>query len=104
MLKKYLKTLIITSLIMLLPMLFGYLLWDELPARIATHWGFDNQPNGWSSKPMAVFGIPASMIAMQWLLVLLTELDLKKKNHSEKLIGLTLWLLPIILLLLSIIT
>lgn len=25
---------------------------------MATHWGIDNQPNGWSSKAMAAFGMP----------------------------------------------
>ena len=53
MIKKYKWTLLITSVIILLPILFGVLLWDELPDMMATHWGLDNQPNGWSSKAMA---------------------------------------------------
>ena len=104
MLKKYLKTLIITSLIMLLPMAFGHLLWDELPERIAIHWGINNQPDGWAGKAVVVYGFPIFMIVMQWLLPLLTELDLKKKNHSEKLMALVLWIIPLMSLLLFIIT
>ena len=104
MLKKYLKILIITSFVMMLPMAFGYLLWDELPAKMVIHWDINNQPDGWASKAMVVYGMPVLMAATQWLLVLITELDLKKKNHSEKLMGLVLWIMPIISLMLSIIT
>ena len=101
MIKKYKWTLLITSVIILLPILFGVLLWDELPDMMATHWGLDNQPNGWSSKAMAVYGIPLIMLAMQWFMLFVTELDLKKKNHSMKLIQLVLWIIPMMTLLVS---
>lgn len=101
MIKKYKWTLLITSVIILLPILFGVLLWDELPDMMATHWGLDNQPNGWSSKAMAVYGIPLIMLALQWFALFVTELDLKKKNHSMKLMQLVLWIIPMMTLLVS---
>lgn len=101
MIKKYKWTLLITSVIILLPILFGVLLWDELPDMMATHWGPDNQPNGWSSKAMAVYGIPLIMLAMQWFMLFVSELDLKKKNHSMKLMQLVLWIIPMMTLLVS---
>ena len=101
MIKKYKWTLLITSVIILLPILFGVLLWDELPDMMATHWGLDNQPNGWSSKAMAVYGIPLIMLAMQWFMLFVTELDLKKKNRSMKLMQLVLWIIPMMTLLVS---
>lgn len=39
--KSYKKTIIITTLITLLPILFGLALWNKLPDTIATHWGAD---------------------------------------------------------------
>ena len=77
------------------------MLWDELPDMMATHWGVDNQPNGYSSKAMAVYGIPLIMLAMQWLMLFMTELDMKKKNHSMKLMQLVLWIIPMMTLLVS---
>ena len=52
------KTLIITTLVNLIPIIVGLLIWDKLPDTIATHFGMDGTPNGWSSKAFTVFGIP----------------------------------------------
>ena len=49
---------ILTGLAVLLPMAAGILLWDQLPETLATHFGPDNEPNGWSSRTFAVFGLP----------------------------------------------
>ena len=56
--KKISKLTVITTLITLLPIVLGIALYDRLPDVVATHWGIDNQPNGWSSKAMAAFGLP----------------------------------------------
>ena len=37
-------------------MVVGVLLWNDLPDVMATHWGINNEPDGWSSKGVAVFG------------------------------------------------
>lgn len=41
--KDYKKTIIITTLVTLLPILLGIILWEKLPDSIATHWGADGQ-------------------------------------------------------------
>ena len=48
--KKYKTTLILTTLISLFPMVIGLLLWNRMPDTIATHFGTNNVPNGWSSN------------------------------------------------------
>lgn len=57
-LKEYKMSLISGSILTISPSLAGILLWDRLPEKIATHFDQHNLANGWSSKPMAVFGIP----------------------------------------------
>ncbi len=52
---EYKGIMIITSIMILLPMIIGVVLWDKLQSDIATHFGTDNQANGWRSKPMTVF-------------------------------------------------
>lgn len=64
MLKENKWKILITTLIVLLPILVGCLLWDRLPDTIATHFGVDNEPNGFSSKAFAVFGLPGIMAAL----------------------------------------
>ena len=96
MIKKNLKTLIITSIIILLPILAGVILWDKLPEQIPTHWNANGEVDGWSGKAFAVFGLPCIMLAVQWLCVMGTSADPKKANHPEKMLHLVLWIIPVI--------
>ena len=96
MIKKYLKTLLITSVVILLPIAAGIILWDQLPDQIPRHWNFAGEVDGWSSKAFAVFGMPLILAAGQWLGLIATLTDPKKQNHSEKMIHLVLWILPIL--------
>ena len=104
MIKKNLNILIITSIVILLPVLAGVVLWDTLPEQIPTHWNAAGEIDGWSSKPFAIFGLPLLMLAMHWLCVLVTAADPKKANHSNKLIHLVLWIIPIISVVLFVLT
>jgi len=99
MIKKNLKALIISSIIILLPIIAGLLLWDQLPERFATHWGVDGQPDGWAGKPIAVFGMPLFILAIQWIGVFVTAADPKNKNQTNKAFTVVLWITPAISLL-----
>ena len=44
------KTLILTSIVILLPILIGILLWNKLPDSMATHFNFDNAADGYREK------------------------------------------------------
>lgn len=102
MIKRYRKTLMITSIVTLLPMLLGLFLWNDLPDTIATHWGVDGAANGWSSKPMAVLGLPLFLLAIHWICVLGTAADPKRRDGKP--LVLVLWICPIISLLCNLIT
>lgn len=97
--KKYRGTLIITSLIILLPVLMGVFLWDQLPAEVATHFDMAGNANGWSSKGFAVFGIPAFLMAVHLICFAATCADPKAKNINDKMMTLVLWIVPVISLL-----
>ena len=104
MIKKIWKLLLITSIIILLPILAGLLLWEQLPEQIPTHWDAVGEVDGWSSKVFAVFGLPGIMLAAQWLCVLGTAADPKKAAHSQKVLQLILWFIPVLSVLLFTIT
>ena len=88
------KLLVITTIIILLPIVIGLLLWEQLPAEMATHWGIDNQPNGWNSKEITVFGIPGVMAALHIICLAVTYADPKKSNIGKKAMGIVYWILP----------
>ena len=101
MLKQYKKTLILTSLILLIPVVIGLLLWNHLPEQIPTHWGINGEVDGWSSKTFSVFGLPALMLVLQWVCVLACTADPKYKNYNTKMLKLVLWICPAISLIVN---
>lgn len=101
MIKKNLKTLILTSVITLLPILAGLFLWDKLPDEMATHFNAQGIADGFSSKAFSVFGLPVFLLAVHWLCTVITSADPKKQNISEKTLKLVLWICPAISILIS---
>lgn len=104
MIKKNKWMLLITSIVILLPILAGLCLWSRLPNTIATHFGANNEPNGWSSKEFAVFGLPCIVLAIHWFAVLMTAADRKSKNINPVMMKLLLWICPSISLIVSTLT
>lgn len=102
MIKENKKMIILTSIITLLPMFIGIVLWSKLPDTIATHFDLNNNPNGWSSKEFTIFGLPLFMLANHVLCVFVTAKDPKNKNISRKLYTFILWICPVVSLILLI--
>ena len=96
MIKKHWKLLLITSLVSLLPVLAGLILWNRLPEQIPAHWNPAGQVDGWAGKGFTVFGMPLIMVGIQWLCVIVTGADPKKRNHSDKVLQLVLWIIPLL--------
>ena len=94
MIKKNKLTLIITSIITLLPCVFGLIMWDKLPNTMATHWGADGNADGFSGKLFAIFGLPLIILAIMWLCILITAKDNQKIDQNNKPFRLILWIMP----------
>ena len=96
MMKNNKKQLIISSIIILLPILIGLLLWNYFPERMAIHWNMDGEPNGWSGRTFAIFGLPLIIFVIHWISAFFITHDPKNKGQSEKVFNIVLWLLPMI--------
>ena len=96
MIKENKKQLIISSIIILLPILAGLLLWDRLPDTVATHWGFSGEADGWSSKSFAIFLPPVFMLITHWFCVLVTASDPRNKKRNRKAQKMVLWTIPFV--------
>lgn len=94
---------IVTSLVTLLPMIAGLLLWDRLPEQVPTHFGFDGTPDGWGSRTFAVFGFPVIMLLAQWLCYAATRLDKQNRGHNEKMLNLVALVFPALSVMLSLV-
>ena len=94
MMKKYKWQLVISSIVMLLPILFGVIFWDRLPASMTTHWGADGVADGTASKAFVVFGFPLILLALNWLLLFVSLVVDKKNDQNEKMIRICYSIMP----------
>ena len=96
-LKKNKWMMMITSILILLPIFVGILLWDKMPDKVPYHWGVNGEVDGWASKPVAVFLLPIILLAIQWLCIFVTALEPKAKNvTTTKMMGIVLWIIPVL--------
>ena len=93
------KELLLTSLVCLLPLLAGTILYPRLPETMATHWGFDGTANGWSSRAATVFGLPLLILALHLVCAYAESRDTKRKNVNPVLRTVMLWFCPAVSLL-----
>ena len=93
--------LILTSVVILIPIIIGMILWNQLPDTIATHWGVNGEPDGYSSKAFAVFALPLILFAVHWICVFATKFDPKHKEINPKMLSIVLWICPAISLVMN---
>ena len=94
MLKNNKGKLIVSSILILLPILAGLLLWDRLPERLTTHWGADGNADGFMDRALAIVIIPVILLAVHWLCVLFTARDPKNREQTPKALSMVLWIIP----------
>ena len=96
MIRKHKLELILSSLVILIPVLVGLILWNRLPETLATHWGVDGQADGYGSLPFAVFVPYLCLLAGHWFCFLVTANDPRNQNRNWKPIRLVLWIMPVL--------
>ncbi|MDQ0271742.1 SdpI family protein [Cytobacillus purgationiresistens] len=89
------RTLIITTLICLLPIVLAFVLYNKLPDQIAIHWDSAGTPDNFAPKAIAVWGLPLLMAGINIFSYFMIQNDPKNANASSVLKQLGLWILPI---------
>lgn len=94
---KHTKLNIILSCILLLsPIIFGMIVWNKLPESMPIHWGVNGEADRWSSKPFAVFVLPLLILAIHGICIFASRKDFRDKKQSPKVMGLVLWICPLL--------
>lgn len=98
------RTLILTVVICLLPMLLGIGFYNELPEQMPIHYTINNIPDNYAHKNFALFGLPLIMATVQ-AICLLTTMKVNKFEDNEKprIVKIFEWFIPIITVLVYII-
>lgn len=94
MLKNNKGTLILTSIIILIPMLVGLILWNQFPDQMPIHWNASGGIDGWGSKLFAVVLLPLFLLGIHWFCIIVTATDPKAKDIEGKSLLLVLWVCP----------
>ena len=91
---QYKRQIILSSVITLLPIFIGLLLWNQLPDSLNIHWGADGAPDSTAAKATAVFLPSVILLAVNWLCLFLSYLDKKSWNQNQKAMGVVFWIIP----------
>ncbi len=87
---------VVTTILALLPMVLGAVLYSSLPEVIVTHWGMGGEPNGWSPRWMGCFGLPAIMGAGCLVVGLAMDNMAKPEGVSGPVGSLCRWMIPVL--------
>lgn len=90
------RSFLIPFAVCLLPFVIGAVFYGRMPEQMATHFDYNFQPDDYSSREFALFGMPAFMTAMFVLCICLLETDPKKRGMDGRLKAITRWIIPIL--------
>lgn len=81
--KPTLKTEWLPVALIILSFLVGFYFYQHFPARVATHWDFNGEVNGYSSALVAAAIFPLLMTGMYLLFLFLPYLDPKREQYAN---------------------
>lgn len=90
------KNLFITCIVTIMPMLIGIIFYNQLPETIPVHFNIHNQPDTYTSKEFALFGIPAILMAIQIIICVIMDVKRKENTEISKLETIMRWFMPIV--------
>ena len=92
---------IVSSIVVLLPMIPGIVFWNRLPDKIVTRFDFSGAATGYSSKWFAVIGLYIFMLAMH-LIVAFAVRGQDRNKISSKAGGLMMMICPMVSIMLAV--
>lgn len=90
------RQMVLMLLICLIPLIAGIILYPQIPDKIVTHWNFNGEPNGWSSKLVGVIIMPLVLTVLTLFMPKLLAMDPTNKDMDYKLKNCIIWIIPII--------
>ena len=95
--KKSRRTLILTVMICLMPIILGMVLYHKLPEQMPIHFTINNVPDNYASKNFALFGIPIILAVIQAICMIgINQISKLKNNEKPKIIKIMEWFIPIV--------
>jgi len=87
-------TLILTTIITLLPVLPGVALYGSLPEQIPTHFNYTGEVDGYMPKNIVVFVLPVALALLNAFVNFAIKTDPKRNNTNEIMVAIGKWIIP----------
>lgn len=97
-------TLILSSLVCLLPISLALVVYNDLPEQIAIHWNSAGTPDNFAPKAVAAFGLPFLFLVINLFSKMILFNDPKRANTSQAMQQFATWMPPLLSLILVPIT
>ena len=91
------RTLIVTTIICLVPILFSVAVYQRLPEQVPIHFNAEGQPDNYASKAFGAFGMPLLLALLNIFVQLVVKTD-PKRDTSSKLYHIARWTIAILTL------
>lgn len=98
------RVFVATSVVCLLPILLGVLVWNRLPEMVAIHFDIYGNPDNFASKAFVVFGMPMLMVMLQAFCCAINDINSYKHGERKKFETTTKWIIPCLSLVLQVLT
>lgn len=102
--KKINKTLVITTVVCLLPILLSLALYNRLPEKVPIHFDVHGQPDNYAPKAIAAFLLPVGMAVFNFVLQFFLGNDPKQENAGRIMRQITKWIIPVMCIILMPVT
>lgn len=93
-------TLVLSSVVCLLPLLFSAAVYRDLPAQLAIHWNDTGVADGFLPKALGAFGLPFLMLAINLICHVSMNSDPKRRGQAKAAVLLGKWCVPVLSLIL----
>jgi uncharacterized membrane protein len=97
--KNDIVTLVITTLVCLLPLALYAAVYADLPDQVPYHWNVSGQPNSWGAKEF-IWIIPVAMALMNTFMQLMMFITPQKNNIPKVFKKIVAWIIPFITMIL----
>jgi uncharacterized membrane protein len=94
------RTLVITTLVCLLPLLFSAVVYADLPDQVAIHFNAAGDPDNYAPKAFAAFGLPLLLTLLNVVMQIGLKAD-PKRDPKERIYHISRWLIAPLNLFLS---
>lgn len=95
--KNNIKITIITTIVCLLPMIMGAIMYQQIPEQIPNHYGINSAPNQYVSKDYMLFGLPIIMAVTQLICCFIFFIFYGKNiKKMPKIVSIVEWFIPIL--------